>query len=96
MRNQESVNVDSTQRNKKKDHLPEEPGPKTYVAALLAQQQTIMWKAVAGRPHLGVAAPLAMPTTSNHHVSSPGDPSMMVARVHARKSSPNRPSHDYI
>ena len=55
MRNQESVNVDSTQRNKKKDHLPEEPGPKTYVAVVLAQQQIVMRKAVVGRPHPGCA-----------------------------------------
>ena len=55
--NQESVNVDSTQRNKKRAHLPKEPGPKTYAAALIAQQQTIMRKAVAGRPHLGATSP---------------------------------------
>ena len=61
MRNQESINVDSTQRNKKKDHLPEEPRPKTYVAVVLAQQQIVMQKAVVGRPHLGAAAPRVHP-----------------------------------
>jgi len=68
VRNQESVNADFTQRNKKKAHLPEEPGPKTYVAVLLAQQQTIMPKAMAGRPHLGAAALRVRP---HHQLGQP-------------------------
>ena len=38
-------------------HLPFQFEPSTGMATLLAQLQTAMWKAMAGQPHLGVAAP---------------------------------------
>ena len=63
MCNQEGVNADYSQTNKEKARSPDEFGPKTHVEAVQAKHTTAMWKAVAGRQHLGMVAPTVRP----HH-----------------------------
>jgi hypothetical protein len=61
VRNQESVNADSTQTNKEKAHSTDKSGHQTHEGAVQAQQVTHLAKSVARRASQGAAAPFARP-----------------------------------
>ena len=61
VRNQENVNADSTQINRRKAHLPCKLGPNTHMAMLQDHQANHQAKAVPKRPGQGAAAPPLAP-----------------------------------
>jgi len=80
MQNAQSGKVSSISKPKnfKEAHSTKEYGLTIYVDAAQDQHATDMQRTVAGRYRLG-AHPPSMPLTSSYHVSSSGDPSMVVA-----------------